>query len=420
MPKQKSTNKRRPTRARLQRREEQSTAQNAGETSTRATSSTNRAEPSTDPDRNVSYADLSTEVLHLLLAQRNLALSGSRDTLLRRLADHDRAEAVAVPPPIPALSPTTPQFSQESLRSLASDLAPLLRDVLVPSSSPSSTSQASSGVGFPAPTASTPPLDFGNPAHVATLISSPPSSSSPITSLADAASLPKKLEDQILSGEFVDFSSLLPGNSDRPSFGPIRLSVEGDQGFTIPIQPTFSNFSKRPKIDSVDKWLTAFGIYASIVVAKFPHKASQLFAYQRIIREATQKFKGLAWYAYDIDFRKLAAKNPALNWGERHLQLWLDKFTGLARSICFVCGAADHMSDICPLSSPRSEGSRPRFSNQRGLCRNFNGGLPCASTPCPFEHRCSRTDCGARHGAYVHEDTSSKRTDGTSHRRKHK
>lgn len=343
MPKQKSTNKRRPTRARLQRREEQSTAQNAGETSTRATSSTNRAEPSTDPERNVNYADLSTEVLHLLLAQRNLALSGSRDTLLRRLADHDRAEAAAVPPPIPALSPTTPQFSQESLRSLASDLAPLLRDVLVPSSSPSSTSQASSGVGFPAQTASTPPLDFGNPAHVATLISSPPSSSSPISSLADAASLPKKLEDQILSGEFVDFSSLLPGSSDRPSFGPIRLSVEGDQGFTIPIQPTFSNFSKRPKIDSVDKWLTAFGIYASIVVAKFPHKASQLFAYQRIIREAAQKFKGLAWYAYDIDFRKLAAKNPALNWGERHLQLWLDKFTGLARSIYFVCGAADHM-----------------------------------------------------------------------------
>jgi hypothetical protein len=43
------------------------------------------------------------------------------------------------------------------------------------------------------------------------------------------------------------------------------------------------------------------------------NKASQLFAYQRIIHEASQKFKGLAWYAYDIDFQKLAAKNPALN-----------------------------------------------------------------------------------------------------------
>ena len=116
------------------------------------------------------------------------------------------------------------------------------------------------------------------------------------------------------------------------------LSVEGDREFSIPI-PNFSNFGKRPKIDSIDKWLTAFGIYASIVVEKFPHKASQFFAYQRIIREASQKFKGLAWYSYDIAFRKLAAENPALNWGEHHLQLWLDKFTELLRDQ-FVSSAA--------------------------------------------------------------------------------
>jgi hypothetical protein len=121
----------------------------------------------------------------------------------------------------------------------------------------------------------------------------------------------------------------------------------------------------------------AYGFWylPSVVVEKFPHKASQLFAYQRIIQEASQKFKGLAWYAYDIAFRKLAAKNPALNCGERHLQLWLDKFTGLARSVCFVCGGADHISELCPLSSSRFDGNRPRFSNQRGLCRNFNVGF---------------------------------------------
>jgi hypothetical protein len=71
-------------------------------------------------------------------------------------------------------------------------------------------------------------------------------------------SLPKRLEEQILKGEFVDFSLLLSGNSDRPSFASIRLSVEGDQGFTIPI--AFSNFGKRAKVDNIDKWLTAFGI----------------------------------------------------------------------------------------------------------------------------------------------------------------
>ena len=269
---------------------------------------------------------------------------------------------------------------------------------------------------FPAQNALTPPLDLGNPSQVASLLSSQLSTSS--SPLDVSPSLPKRLEEQILKGEFVDFSLLLPGNSDRPSFAPIRLSVEGDQGFTIPIP--FSNFGKRAKVDNIDKWLTAFGIYASVVVAKFPHKAAHLFAYQHIIREASQKFKGLAWYAYDIDFRKLAAKNPALNWGERHLQLWLDKFTGLARQICFVCGGADHMSDICPLSS-RFEGSRTtRFSNRRRFCRNFNGGVPCITSPCLFEHRCHRPDCGEQHGAYTHDDTSAKRVDDTSRRRKHK
>ena len=229
----------------------------------------------------------------------------------------------------------------------------------------------------------------------------------------------KKLEDQISNGEFVDFTLLLPGNSDRPTLGPIRLSVEGDREFSIPI-PNFSNFSKRPKIDSIDKWLTAFGIYASIAVEKFPHKTSQFFANQRIIRKASQKFKGLAWYSYNIAFQKLAPKNPALNWGERHLQLWLDKFTRLARSICFVCGVADHLSDLCPLSSSRFGGNWPRLSNQRTFCRNFNGGIQCSENPCPFTHRCNYPDCGRRHSAYEHNDASATQTDDHSRCRKHK
>ena len=410
MPKEKGKRRSGPTRGstrgRPQRGIEQTQAADVGESSTTASSTAG-----------VNYADLSTEVLHLLLAQRNLALSGSRDTLLRRLADHDGAEVPAASSADPRPS-SSQEYSSESLRSLASNLVPLLRDVLAQQngSPPAMPPQPPPLPSFPAQNAPTPPLDLGNPSQVASLLSSQPSTSS--SPLDVSPSLPKRLEEQILKGEFVDFSLLLPGNSDRPSFAPIRLSVEGDQGFTIPIP--FSNFGKRAKVDNIDKWLTAFGIYASVVVAKFPHKAAQLVAYQRIIREASQKFKGLAWYAYDIDFRKLAAKNPALNWGERHLQLWLDKFTGLARQICFVCGGADHMSDICPLSS-RFEGSRPsRFSNQRRFCRNFNGGVPCITSPCPFEHRCNRPDCGEQHGAYTHDDTSAKRVDDTSRRRKHK
>ena len=60
---------------------------------------------------------------------------------------------------------------------------------------------------------------------------------------------------------------------------------KGYREFSISL-PNFSNFGKNPKLESIDKWLTAFGNYASIAVEKFPHKGSQFFAYQRIMREA--------------------------------------------------------------------------------------------------------------------------------------
>ena len=79
MPKEKGKRRSRPTRGstrgRPQRGIEQTQTEDVGESSTTASSTAG-----------VNYADLTTEVLHLLLAQRNLALSGSRDSLLRRLS----------------------------------------------------------------------------------------------------------------------------------------------------------------------------------------------------------------------------------------------------------------------------------------------------------------------------------------------
>ena len=238
MPKQ--TNKHRSTRPRQQRRH-----------------NTNNGAPSNgnqsvvEPAR-MNYADLSTKVLHLLLAQQNLSLSGSHATILRRLAEHHRAENSAAPAPSEATpTSTTPtnttptsQFSAESLPSLASDLARLFHDVLARENNSSQTTSnpPPPAEDFPAQTVPTQSLDLGNPSHLAALISTQqaPSPASNVSALLDTASLPKKLEDQILSGEFVHFTLLLPGNSDRPTFGPIHLSVKGDREFSILI-PNFSN-----------------------------------------------------------------------------------------------------------------------------------------------------------------------------------
>ena len=91
------------------------------------------------------------------------------------------------------------------------------------------------------------------------------------------------------------------------------------------------------------------------MVSKFPNRALALFNYMHIIRNASFKVRGLAWYAYDIKFRKRVAKNPGVNWGQRDMQLYLDKFTGLAQDSCFSCGSADHLAEDCPLSVPSKQ-----------------------------------------------------------------
>ena len=165
----KESNKRRTTRVRQQRRNEQTIAGNTGATSTENRRAT---EPTTSSATN--YTALSTEVLQLLLAQRSLSLSGSRDILLRRLADHDHTENSPVSRPSDATpNNPTPQLSSESLRLLASDLVPLLRDALARENvSPTPPYQPPPTVNFPAPT---PSLDLGNPAQVAALITPQPS-----------------------------------------------------------------------------------------------------------------------------------------------------------------------------------------------------------------------------------------------------
>ena len=45
-----------------------------------------------------------------------------------------------------------------------------------------------------------------------------------------------------------------------------------------------------------------------------------MFTYQEINRPTQRKFARFTWFSYDIDFRRKAAGNVSLNWGERHIQ----------------------------------------------------------------------------------------------------
>jgi hypothetical protein len=174
----------------------------------------------------------------------------------------------------PDQEPTQGSFTNEQFETLQSLISSSLRDVTLP--------QASTITALPEPDLpATPPLF---PPH-----------------------LPNKSIASIRNGEYIDFNTLLFENVDGHD-EQLRISFNslGGSGVSIPVsvaQP------KRQRIDSIDRWLTAFNIFARVVVHFFPYKASELFA-------------------YDIAFRKKAANNASLSWAQRDPQLYLEKFTG--------------------------------------------------------------------------------------------
>ena len=390
-----------------------------------------------------NYRSMATEALRLLLAQHNLVQTGTRQQLVARLETHFKN------PPSGGVTVTDTPSSTHTLpqEELAQIISSLIEEKLaarqdsgqqhsqlvpsphtgshltVPSPpTPSSTQDGgqpqqqsvatlppaihafspSSGSQQQQQSVATPPPFFPafNPSDPANVAALHPDFRQPSL----ASHLTKTTTTAITNGEYVDFATLLPISSllEQARNSQLHLQV-GAQGVTIPLPAT----SKRPKITSIEKWLDAFAIFSSVLVSIYPSRAAALIAYQQLIRDAVRKFPGMAWYVYDVEFRRRASHNLSLNWGERDVQLYLDTFTGLPNSGCRTCSSSDHHADSCPLSPPRSRDS----PNRSDLCYNFNNGRPCARSPCPYKHRCNQPGCNATHSGQDHSKLSRSRED---------
>ena len=408
----------------------------------------------------MELSGLSNEVLRLLLVQNNLLITGSREQLIERLSsispsnpsatrtsNTDASASAAKRPhtnrqesgssdvqdeprdPTPEdelpgdtpteqnannpddvqdggrneAPPTNPALDPANLATLISNIVdqnlknfrPALQSVsLLPTVLPGSSST---------PQVAT-TQQLADPTFVASLLSQPSSSATadlhlpsatPSSSLADH--IPTKTKQAVLCSEYIEFDFLLPENSSLITDNELtRLSISvGEKQVELP-----NPRRKKTHVDSIDKWLSAFVVYCTILLTSFPWRAVAMFAYQEIIRSAQRKFAGFAWLAYDIDFHWKAAGNLFLNWGERDTQLYLMKFTGQAKSCCSICGSGDHYSYGCSLSALRPN------NTQRGLCNNYNRGTKCSQDPCPFSHRCKT--CYGDHPASHHDDPPSK------------
>ena len=199
--------------------------------------------------------------------------------------------------------------------------------------------------------------------------------------------LEKSLEDKILRGEYVDFTLLLPDSIAHPppQSPSVQLQVEDSApgSFTAPVTMVRR---KKPVIDNFHKWLDAYTSYMLVIVAAFPRRALELVKYQQIISKAVSQFKGLAWLAYDEQFRRRAAYDLTLSWDVVDMELWTITFTGLAKPHCFICSSHYHNQADCPKADPARRPNR----GGTACCFAFNKPTGCSRRPCQFAHICSR------------------------------
>ena len=137
------------------------------------------------------------------------------------------------------------------------------------------------------------------------------------TTLSPPVSLPavpSRLREKIISGEFIDFTSLL----SKTMFSGTQAS-EPPRLITVQLNPEKDDFSVRPtppprKFFSFSTWMEAWNTYLAILIDHAPARTPQLVAYQRIITSASNHYPLAAWLNYDIRFRTLAASDPSLRW----------------------------------------------------------------------------------------------------------
>ena len=134
----------------------------------------------------------------------------------------------------------------------------------------------------------------------ATILRQPPAgeyTSSP------SAGLPARLSRRIVELEFVEMSELLP-DSWQEETQPLVV-------FDAQLNPR--RLSRKAPVQDISLWIECFSRMAAVLVTRYPDKGPELWAYQASIVRAARNYEGLAWVAYDRQYRREALARKDLN-----------------------------------------------------------------------------------------------------------
>ena len=315
--------------------------------------------------------------------------------------------------PPASCSPSTDQASQSVTAELAELVATTVRAELAQLSAatapPPTTGTASSTAILESsdPNWALPPPSnllgtVGPPTEVLT------SSSSGTTSSA-LPSVPTKLAQRILRGEYINLDDLLPETLSKQPREPVQWqATDGQAPLTISLPDT----TTRRKVVDMSSWVQAYTVYAATALRWAPERGAELLGYQALISQAFQNFTNSAVLSYDRELRALVSQNADRRFDIVDTTLWAVKFTGQARpscprctiqhsrNHCFQSGRRDHAGAISSNSGNSGHVQPQRSTAEReqpATCRNYNKGL-CKFAACTRPHVC--LNCGGSHPAF--------------------
>ena len=136
---------------------------------------------------------------------------------------------------------------------------------------------------------------------------------------------------------------------------PISLQVGEGQHLEVPRKP------RKKAITTFTEWVRCYSVYCHYLLAHQPMRSADLMGYLYILATCQAEYNFPACLAYDIAFRKKAARFRLTSWGQIDPQLYTKAFTGAgkakARAWCDHCLAPSHTPAECPIFIPEGQPS---------------------------------------------------------------
>lgn len=160
--------------------------------------------------------------------------------------------------------------------------------------------------------------------------------------------IPHRLVSKIQRGRYVNFQEMVAENLGGTA-----------KGLKTPIDET-------DRVNDVTKWIDCMAIFISIIAQTNPERVQDLLVYQsQIMRLMRVSHDKKSWQRYDVAFRRKAAQNGMITWGNVDENIWILACSEEARQpvTCRPCMSVLHDEKTCPIAAMNRE-DEPKASKK--------------------------------------------------------